>query len=60
MSPKALYWFAKYNFSGRREQRNILEHLQSISNTVEGLGMVLYEFGDRVYTFGILHLKESK
>jgi len=46
--------------AGKRGQGNILEHLQSIWSTVDGPGMVLYEFGDSVYIIGILHQKDSK
>ena len=46
--------------AGKRGQGNILEHLRSIWNTVEGPGMALYVFGDSVYMIGILRQKDSK
>jgi hypothetical protein len=52
--------FTTGNNSGKREAGNILAHLRSIWNTVEGLGMALYESGDSVYTIGILRQKDSK
>jgi hypothetical protein len=46
--------------AGKRGQGNILEHLRSIWNIVEGPGMALYVFGDSVYMTGILRQKDSK
>jgi len=52
--------FTTDNNAGKRGPGNILEHLRSIWNTVEGLGMALYVFGDSVYMIGILRQKDSK
>lgn len=52
--------FTTDNGAGKTGLDNILEHLQSIWNTVGGLGMALYESGGSLYTSGILLQKYSK